>query len=267
MLRQLMTRTHLLLYIYAKTISTFRTLDRREEITNSNTAPLHESFGEGYGDIPQLSLQLLAKSTFPVDLGEKLRLVRAEVSQEVSLPSKDLVDRDVVKKTVDTSEDEGHHLVHGHGRVLLLLQELGETFTTVEGLLGSSIQIRTELGEGGNLTVLSQEELQGTSNLLHSLKLGSGTDTRHGQTDVDGRSDTLVEQLSLQEDLAVSDGNDVSGNVGRHITTLGLNDGEGSQRTATVLIVHLGSTLQETRVEVEDARMMLEKNKCTIDHQ
>lgn len=126
------------------------------------------------------------------------------------------------------------------------------TLTTGQGLLGGGIQIGTELGEGGDLTVLGQEELQGTSDLLHGLELGSGTDTRHGQTDVDGRSDTLEEQLGLQEDLAVGDGNDVGGNVGRHVTTLGLNDGQGSHGATTVLVVHLGGTLEETRVQVED---------------
>lgn len=88
--------------------------------------------------------------------------------------------------------------------------------------------------------------------MLHGLELGSGTDTRHGQTDVDGRSDTLVEQLRLQEDLTVGNGNDVGGNVGGHITTLGLNDGQGSQGATTVLVVHLGGTLEQTRVEVEN---------------
>ena len=44
----------------------------------------------------------------------------------------------------------------------------------------------------------------------------------------------------------------VGGNVGGHITTLGLNDREGSQRSTTKLLVHLGSTLEKTRVEVED---------------
>jgi hypothetical protein len=125
-------------------------------------------------------------------------------------------------------------------------------FTTAKGLLGGSIKIGTELGESSDLTVLGQEELQGTSDLLHGLELGSGTDTRYGQTDVDGRSDTLVEQLSFQEDLAVSNGNDVGGNVSRDITTLGLDDREGSHGTATKFVVHLGSTLQQTGVEVED---------------
>jgi hypothetical protein len=52
--------------------------------------------------------------------------------------------------------------------------------------------------------------------------------------------------------LAISDGNDVSGNVGRHVTTLGLNDGQSSERTTTELVVHLGRALKETRVEVEN---------------
>jgi hypothetical protein len=88
--------------------------------------------------------------------------------------------------------------------------------------------------------------------LLHGLELGGGADTRDGQTDVDGRADTLVEELRLQEDLAVGDGNDVGGNVCRHITTLGLNDGQGSHGATAVLVAHLGGTLEQTRVEVED---------------
>lgn len=175
-----------------------------------------------------------------------------EVSKEVRLPGEDLVDGDGVEETVNTSEDQGNHVGNGHGGVLLLLEELGQTLTTGKGLLGGGIEIGTELGEGSDLTVLSQEQLKGTGDLLHGLDLGGGTDTGHGQTDVNGGTDTLVEQLGLQEDLTVSDGNDVGGNVSGHITTLGLNDGEGSQGTSTVGLVHLGGTLEETRVQVED---------------
>src|SRR5690349_10848613 len=71
-----------------------------------------------------------------------------------------------------------------------------------------------------NLTVLSQLEFHGSSDLFHGLGLSGGADTRHGQTHVDSGTHTLVEQLSLQEDLAVSDRNDVRWNVGRHVTSL-----------------------------------------------
>ena len=58
------------------------------------------------------------------------------------------------------------------------------------------------------------------SYLFHGLCLGSGADTRDRQADVDSRSDTLVEELSLQEDLSVSDGNDVGWDVSGHVTGL-----------------------------------------------
>jgi hypothetical protein len=175
-----------------------------------------------------------------------------EVRQELGLPGEDLGDGDGVEETVNTGEDQGDHVGDSHGGVLLLLEELGQTLTTGKGLLGGGIKIGTELGEGSDLTVLSKEELQGTGDLLHGLDLGSGTDTGDGQTDVNGGADTLVEQLRLQEDLAVSDGDDVGGNVSGNITTLGLNDGESSEGTSTVGLVHLGGTLEETRVQVED---------------
>jgi hypothetical protein len=135
------------------------------------------------------------------------------------------------------------------------LDELSLTyaFTTAECLLGSSVEIRAKLGESSNLTVLSEEEFERASHLLHGLELGSRADTRHGETDIDGRSNSLVEELRLQEDLAVGNRDDVRRNVGRHVTTLSLNNRESGHRATTVsLLVHFGCTLKETRVKVED---------------
>jgi hypothetical protein len=247
---QLLSTLSALLY-YTRNSHFLRTISSHL-ITRFSFFNLQEALGEVSDKGLELGLKLLGKSALSGEGVEEFGLVGAEVRKEVRLPGEDLVDGDVVEVTVDTSEDERNHLVDGHGRVLLLLEELSETLTTVEGLLGGGIEIGTELGEGGNLTVLGQEELEGTSDLLHGLELSGGADTRHRQTDVDGRADTLVEELGLQEDLSISDGNDVGGNVSGHITTLGLNDGKGSERSTTELVVHLGGTLKKTRVEVED---------------
>lgn len=211
-----------------------------------------ERLVEALDDLLEGSLGLLADLALLLDGLLDLRVVALEVSKEVRLPLEDLGDGDVVEVTVDTSEDERDHVGNGHRGVLLLLEQLSETLTTVESLLGGGIKIGTELSEGSNLTVLSQEQLQGTSDLLHGLDLGSRADTRDGKTDVNGRTDTLVEKFGLQEDLAVGNGNDVGRNIGRHITTLGLNDGESSEGTTTVGVVHLGGTLKETGVQVEN---------------
>jgi len=236
--------------------STFSGLSS-QSITRFSIPSLREVLGELGDDVLDLGLKLLAEGTLGLELLEEAGLVGAEVREEVRLPLENLGDGNVVEVTVDTSEDERNHLVDGHGLVLLLLEELGETLTTVEGLLGGSVQVGTELGEGGDLTVLGQEELQGTSDLLHGLELSGGADTRHRQTDVDCGADTLVEELGLQEDLTVGDGNDVGGNVSGDITTLGLNDGKGGKGSTTELVVHLGGTLKETRVEVEDTGLLL----------
>jgi hypothetical protein len=88
--------------------------------------------------------------------------------------------------------------------------------------------------------------------LFHGFGLGSWSYTGYRQTDIDGGSDTLVEQFSFQKDLSVSDGDDVSGDIGGHVTGLGLNDGQGSEGATALFVVHLGGTLKETGVKVEN---------------
>ena len=168
------------------------------------------------------------------------------------LETGDLAGLNLVKVTTDTGVEDTGLLLNGHGDVLLLLKELSQLLTSVEELLGGGIEIGTELGEGGDLTVLGELELERTGELLHGLNLGGGTDTRHGKTDVNGGADTLMEKLSLEEDLTIGNGDDIGGDISGHITGLSLNDGEGSERASTVVLVHLGSTLEKTRVEIED---------------
>ena len=102
------------------------------------------------------------------------------------------------------------------------------------------------------LAVLGVQQLQRTGHLLHGLDLGVAADTGDGNTGVHGGHDAGVEQLGLQEDLAVGDGNDVGGNVGGHVAGLRLDDGQSSQTAAPKLRGQLGCPLQKTGVEVED---------------
>lgn len=52
--------------------------------------------------------------------------------------------------------------------------------------------------------------------------------------------------------LSVCDGDDVGGDVGRHVPSLGLDDGQGGEGAASEVVVHLGGSFQQTGVEVED---------------
>lgn len=87
---------------------------------------LKEALDKGLGGLLQLGLEILAEGTLLVNAGQQARLVGLEVGEEACLEFENAVDGDLVKVTVDTGEDEGNHLVDGHGGVLLLLEELGQ---------------------------------------------------------------------------------------------------------------------------------------------
>ena len=200
----------------------------------------------------QVSISLVADVALSADsLGDvsSLGVDRLEVHL---LETGDLAGHDLVEVATDTGVEDAGLLLNWHGDVLLLLKELGQLLTSVEELLGGGIEIRTELGEGSDLTILGELELEGTGELLHGLNLGGGSDTGHGETDVNGGADTLMEELSLEEDLTVGNGDDISGDISGHITGLSLNDRESGQGASTVVLVHLSRTLEQTRVEIED---------------
>ncbi len=71
--------------------------------------------------------------------------------------------------------------------------------------------------------------------LLHRLDLRGRADAADRQADVDGGTDALIEELGLEEDLAVGDRDHVGRDVGRHVAGLGLDDRQRGQRAGAVL--------------------------------
>jgi len=200
----------------------------------------------------EVGFSLVGHLLLGVDSGDHVSVLGSHVVEEHHFEFADLSGEESIEVSVDTTEKNDNLLRGGHGDELVLLEELGELFSSVELLLSSGIKIGTELGEGSDFSVLGKLELERTSDLLHGLNLGGGSDTGDGETDVNSGSDTLEEELSLEEDLTVGNGDNVGGNVSGHITSLGLNDGEGSEGTGSEIFVHLGGTLKESRMEIED---------------
>jgi len=179
-------------------------------------------------------------------------VLSVEVVEVSFLEFADVGGGDLVEVSLDSSVQHANLLFSGHGHVLLLLQELGQLFSSVEEVLGGSVEIRSELGEGSDLSVLGELELHRSRDLLHCLNLGSGSDSRDGETDINGRSDTSVEKLGFEENLSVSDRNNVGRDISRDISSLGLDNGEGGEGASSVVLVHLGGSFEQTRMEVEN---------------
>ena len=94
---------------------------------------------------------------------------------------------------------------------------------------------RAELRERLQLAVTAPGPAQRAGDLLHRLALRRTAHARHRDADVDRRADTGVEQVGLEEDLAVGDRDDVRRDVGRDVVRLRLDDRQRRDRAAAVL--------------------------------
>lgn len=178
-------------------------------------------------------------------------MVALKVDQELLLELGDFGGLDLIEVSSDSGIDDTDLFFSWEWGVLFLFQQLGKLGSSVQQLLGGSIQIRSELGEGSDFSVLGELKLHLTSDLLHGLDLGGRSDSGDGKTDVDGGSDTLEEKFGFEENLSISNGNNVGGDIGGDVTGLGLDDWESGEGSSSVLLVELGGSLEETRVEIE----------------
>ena len=77
-------------------------------------------------------------------------------------------------------------------------------------------------------------------------------DARDRVADVDRGADAGVEEVGLEEDLAVGDRDDVRRDVGGEVARLGLDDRQRGERAPALLVVELGRALEQAAVQVED---------------
>ncbi|MNW59200.1 hypothetical protein D3C74_371060 [compost metagenome] len=102
------------------------------------------------------------------------------------------------------------------------------------------------------LAILGKVQTQGTGNLLHCLNLRGAAYPGYGDTNVNRRTLTGVEQVGLQEDLAVGNRNDVRRNVRRYVGSLRFDKRKRRNRSAAKLVAQFSCTFQQTGVQVED---------------
>jgi len=72
-------------------------------------------------------------------------VVGSDVLEEFLLELKNFRSNENIKISLDTSEDNANLFFSLHGAILVLLKHFNESFTSVQELLGGSIEIRTRL--------------------------------------------------------------------------------------------------------------------------
>merc|ERR1711871_265611 len=116
-----------------------------------------------------------------------------------------LVDGNLVDQTLDAGVNNGDLFSQDQRAELGLFQQFAQALATLKLLTGGRIQIGGELGEGGQFVELCKLQLQGAGDLLDGLGLGGTAHTAHGDANVDGGTETGVEQVGTQENLTIRD--------------------------------------------------------------
>ena len=142
----------------------------------------------------------------------------------------DALDLDPVEVAAGAGVDRRHLVGDRERRALVLVQRLDQALAAGQRLLGLGVELGAELRERLELAELRQVQPQLPGDLLHRLRLGVASDSRDGDPDVDRRPDARVEEVGLEEDLAVGDRDHVRRDVGRDVSGLGLDDRQRRQR-------------------------------------
>ena len=177
---------------------------------------------------------------------------RAQPLEQLALVAGHVLHRDRVEVAVGAGVERHDLLLHGHRAVERLLEQLDEPVAAVEGGLGDLVELGAEGGERLELTELGQVALERAHRRLHGLDLGGAAHAGHRLAGVEGGTHTGLEQVVLEEHLAVGDRDHVGGDVGGDVAGLRLDDRQGGERAGAVGVAELGGALEQAAVQVED---------------
>src|SRR6202012_2649012 len=111
-------------------------------------------------------------------------------------------------------EDDQNLFFDGQRLVLILFQNFREALTAAKLRLRRFVElIRAELRERCEIAELRHVQSQRAGNLAHRFDLRVAADAADRNADVDGGTNTSVEQIGFEIDLAVGDRDDVRRNV------------------------------------------------------
>ena len=159
---------------------------------------------------------------------------------------------EVVQTALGTRIDDQDLFFDRQGLILGLFENFGEPLAAIQLLLRGLVQLRTKQRERGQVAILRKFQPKRTRHLSHGLDLRAAANAAHRKADIDGRAHVGVEQIGLQEDLAVGNGNDVGRDVGRNVAGLGLDDRQRGERTTAFLVIQFGGALQQTAMQVKN---------------
>ena len=141
---------------------------------------------------------------------------------------------DLREHTLAKSEQERRLFAERIVHLSVLREQVGQPFAAGKHFLCGRVQVGADAGEHRHFAVLRQLDAQRRRYLAHRDRLRRSADTGNRQTGIHSGTDAVVEQLGLQINLTVRDGDHVSRDIGGDVAALCLDDRQRRQRAAAL---------------------------------
>ena len=137
---------------------------------------------------------------FVSDVFQNIAVAGFDELQEFLSKRRTSIDRNRVSVAIGATNNASTCCCTDNGSVLVLFQNFGQTLAACQlGLRGFIKLVGAELREGSQFAELRHVQTQRASNLPHGLDLRIAADAAHGNTNVDGGTNSGIEQIRLRD--------------------------------------------------------------------
>src|SRR5262245_50567813 len=204
------------------------------------------------------SFELVIDCPFFADCGKQSLAGAFQIFEQLALEISRHLYREIVDVSIRCCPDDDDLLFHVHRLILRLFEKLGQTLPASDLSLRRRVEIGAELRKGSLFPILRKFEPERSGNLLHRFDLRVATDTTDRVSDVDRRADAGVEQIGFEENLSISDRDNVGWNVSGNVARLRLDHWQCGERSSVPLVAVFRRAFQQPRMQIKDiARVCL----------
>jgi hypothetical protein len=157
----------------------------------------------------------------------------------------------VIKDTLCGRQQDSNLFRGRHGGILGLFENLPYTATMFQGLPRGLVEACAETGKRLQFLKLRirQTKMPGDGTIGRKLCLSPNPGNR--PANINSRKHALLKKVWGEVDLSVSNGDDIRGDVSRHILGLCLHDRHSAQRTPAQLLSKMGGPFKESGMNIE----------------
>ena len=145
------------------------------------------------------------------------------------------------------SKHEGHLIGEPQRRMLRLVEDGSNSRTARKLMAHPRVRHAAEAGEHFELQKLRVVQPHGLRRVAQGVRLRFAADAADADTDIDRRFLPFVEELRIEHDLAIGNGDEIGRDIGAEVSGIGLGDRQRGQRATAPFLREFCGAFEQPR--------------------